>query len=133
MSIPYATSKVEAEEEKAKASRLAEQITIITFNTQNEALIDKQFKTPIFLKKIKLFGNMFTGDKTHIYINEQRKKTFHGFFEIEVNREVRYLKIQPEYGGARVGYIKLEYCGTFFNGYSIGTSAQLRIPTETAT
>lgn len=130
MTLPLVKEEVE---EEAKSQKLAEQITIITFNTQTDALIDKQFKTPIFLKKIKLFGNMFTGDQTHLYVNEHRKKTYHGFFEIEVNREVRYLKIQSEWGGARVGYVKLEYLGSYFDGYVVGDTAQLRYVVETIT
>lgn len=98
---------------------------IIPFYSQTTDLIAKVFKrNPIFLKEIKLEGDLSTTDETTILIGAHSEKRY-GKFIMYPDEECKELKITPAYQDNRTGLLILTYEGQPFKTTYVGTDADL--------
>lgn len=104
----------------------AEDQYIHTFSSTSFTPIDRQFKGGgIYVKEIKLEGDLETGDKTAIEINGLPILTRYGTFKWCVNYHVKTLKIEFTFTDSRIGMLTITYQGYPIASETTGTSAAL--------
>ena len=112
-------------------SELARERTIrtkhIPFYSKTTVLISKNFKKPIFIKEIKLEGDLSTTDKTTIQFNAP-SEDYYGNFCIYPDKNCKQLIITPSYNEERTGILTLIYEGYPFKTTYIGTDQDLTQP-----
>jgi len=112
-------------------------ICTVTFNTATTVLVDvKKFVEPLqSIDQIILEGNLETGDKTTIKVNDIDEIEFYGTFNWENPglRRVERLKITPVFLAARTGILTIKYHAVsdkFLKSTTIGTSTALPAPLQ---
>jgi hypothetical protein len=112
-------------------------ICTVTFNTTTDALIDvKEFVEPLqVIEEIRLSGNLETGDKTTITINDMDATVLYGTFHWirpELHN-VKRLNITPTFLAARIGILTVKYRAVtdkFLPSKTVGASAALPSPLQ---
>lgn len=96
----------------------------IPFYSKTTELISKDFKKPIFLKEIRLEGDLSTTDKTTVQINA-RSEDHYGKFCFYPDCECKQLIITPAYNEERTGILIIIYEGYPFKTTYVGSDADL--------
>jgi len=101
------------------------QTKYIPFYSKTTVLIEKDFgRTPIFIKEIKLEGDLSITDKTTVQINTPATE-YYGAFCIYPDQECKQLIITPAYNEERTGILTIIYEGKPFTTTYIGSDADL--------
>jgi len=94
----------------------------IPFYSKTTVLLTKDFRKPIFIKEIRLEGDLSTTDKTTVQINVTETDHY-GTFCIYPDKECKQLTITPAFNEERTGILTLIYEGYPFKTTYIGADA----------
>ena len=100
------------------------QTKYIPFYSKTTVLLTKDFRNPIFIKEIRLEGDLSTTDKTTIQINVTTQDRY-GTFCIYPDKECKQLIITPAYNEERTGILTIIYEGRPFKTTYVGSDADL--------
>jgi hypothetical protein len=117
--------------------RQPSKICTVTFNTTTTVLIDvKEFVEPLqVIEEIRLSGNLETGDKTTITVNDLDKTVLYGTFRWDQARlyNIKRLNITPAFLAGRIGILTIKYRAVtdkFLKSATVGVSAALPSPLQ---
>lgn len=114
-----------SEEEVSLLRQRRLQTKYIPFYSKTTVLINKDFgRSPIFIKEIRLEGDLSSTDKTTVQINTP-STDYYGTFCIYPDKECKQLIITPAYNEERTGILTIIYEGKLFKTTYIGSDADL--------